>query len=155
MRQLGVDVMSRLVRGASDEQLERRFGSELAQRAIFTGMARQFEPKFAYGFEGDIAYELAHHVKRDPAQPAEPAASALGKPPSRWTVRVRDGSASALPGIDGSPAITFKLSIPDFARLVAEEVEPQELLFSGRFDVQGDLTLATRVPEMFGAPPQF
>jgi alkanesulfonate monooxygenase SsuD/methylene tetrahydromethanopterin reductase-like flavin-dependent oxidoreductase (luciferase family) len=141
VRQLGVDLMGRLVRGASDEQLERRFGSDLAQRAIFSGMARQFEPKFAYGFEGDIAYELAHHGN--------------GKPPSKWTVRVRDGSASAVPGIDGSPAITFKLSVPDFARVLAEEVEPQELMFSGRFDVEGDLALATRVPEMFGAPPQF
>jgi alkanesulfonate monooxygenase SsuD/methylene tetrahydromethanopterin reductase-like flavin-dependent oxidoreductase (luciferase family) len=140
LRDLGVAGISRLVRGASDEQLERRFGSQLAQRAIFSGMARQFEPKFAYGFEGDIAYELAHRN---------------GKPPSRWTVRVRDGEASAIPGIEGSPAITFRLSVPDFVRLIAEEVEPQELLFSGRFDVDGDLTLATRVPEMFGAPPQF
>jgi len=137
----GQEAVARLVRGASDAQLERRFGSDLAQRAIFTGMARQFEPKLAFGFEGDIAYELAHHNN--------------GKPPSRWTVRVRDGSASAVPGVDGSPAVTFKLSVPDFARLLAEEVEPQELLFEGRFDVEGDLTLATRVPEMFGAPPQF
>ncbi len=117
----GQEALARLVRGASDEQLERRFGSDLAQRAIFTGMARQFEPKFAFGFEGDIAYELSHHGN--------------GKAPSRWTVRVRDGAATAVPGVDGSPAVTFKLSIPDFARLIAEEVEPQELLFSGRFDV--------------------
>jgi alkanesulfonate monooxygenase SsuD/methylene tetrahydromethanopterin reductase-like flavin-dependent oxidoreductase (luciferase family)/predicted lipid carrier protein YhbT len=141
LRALGQRAMSRLVRGASDEQLERRFGSDLAQRAIFTGMARQFEPKFAHGFEGDIAYELSHHGN--------------GKPPSRWTVRVRDGAASVVVGIDGSPAITFKLSVPDFARLVAEEVDPQELLFAGRFGIEGDLGLATRVPEMFGAPPQF
>jgi alkanesulfonate monooxygenase SsuD/methylene tetrahydromethanopterin reductase-like flavin-dependent oxidoreductase (luciferase family) len=137
----GQEALARLVRGASDEQLERRFGSDLAQRAIFTGMARQFEPKFAFGFEGDIAYELSHHGN--------------GKAASRWTVRVRDGAATVVPGVDGSPAVTFKLSIPDFARLIAEEVEPQELLFSGRFDVAGDLTLATRVPEMFGAPPRF
>jgi hypothetical protein len=68
---------------------------------------------------------------------------------------VRDGAAAAIPGVEGTPAITFKLSVPDFARLIAEEIEPQELLFSGRFGVDGDLTLATRVPEMFGAPPQF
>ena len=43
-------------------------------------MARQFEPKLAFGFEGDIAYELAHHGN--------------GKAPSRWTVRVRDGAAT-------------------------------------------------------------
>jgi alkanesulfonate monooxygenase SsuD/methylene tetrahydromethanopterin reductase-like flavin-dependent oxidoreductase (luciferase family) len=141
LRDLSQAAMARLVRGASDEQLERRFGSDLVQRAIFTGMARQFEPKFAFGFEGDIAYELSHHGN--------------GKRPSHWTVRVRDGSATVVSGSEGSPAIVFRLSVPDFARLVAEEVEPQELLFSGRFDVEGDLTLATRVPEMFGAPPQF
>ena len=40
-------------------------------------------------------------------------------------------------GIGNSPAITFRLSVPDFARLVAEQADPQELLFSGRFDVEG------------------
>jgi alkanesulfonate monooxygenase SsuD/methylene tetrahydromethanopterin reductase-like flavin-dependent oxidoreductase (luciferase family) len=140
LRNLGQEALARLVRGASDEQLEGRFGNDIAQRAIFTGMARQFEPKFAFGFEGDIAYELRHDN---------------GKPPSRWTVRVSDGSARAVPGAAGSPAITFRLSVPDFARLLVEEVEPQELLFSGRFEVEGDLTLATRVPEMFGAAPRF
>jgi hypothetical protein len=28
-------------------------------------------------------------------------------------------------------------------------------LHSGRFHVEGDVSLATRVPEMFGAPPRF
>ena len=36
--------------------------------------------------------------------------------------------------------MTFKLSVADFARLAAEEVDPQELLFGGRFDIEGDLT---------------
>jgi hypothetical protein len=141
LRRGGQEALARLVRGATDEQLERRFGSELAQRAIFTGMARQFEPKLAFGFEGDLAYELRR--------------AGDGAEPSRWTLRVRDGSAAALPGVDGTPAVTFKLLVSDFARLIAEEVEPQELLFSGRFEVEGDLALAARVPEMFGAPQRF
>jgi len=141
LRRGGQEAMARLVRGASDEQLERRFGSDLAQRAIFSGMARQFEPKFAFGFEGDIAYELEH--------------VAGGRPPSRWTIRVKDDDATVMPGVNGEPKVTFKLTVPDFARVVTEQVDPQELLFSGRFDVDGDLTLATRVPEMFGAAPRF
>jgi alkanesulfonate monooxygenase SsuD/methylene tetrahydromethanopterin reductase-like flavin-dependent oxidoreductase (luciferase family) len=141
LRRAGQEALARLVRGASDAQLERRFGSELAQRAIFTGMARQFEPKFAFGFEGDIAYELTHEGN--------------GKARSRWTVQVRDGAAAAVPGASDAARITFRLSVPDFVRLIAEEVDPQDLLFSGRFNVEGDLALATRVPEMFGAPPQF
>ena len=54
----GKQGFKRLVRGASDAQLERRFGNAVAQRALFSGMARQFDPKFAFGFEGDIVYEL-------------------------------------------------------------------------------------------------
>jgi alkanesulfonate monooxygenase SsuD/methylene tetrahydromethanopterin reductase-like flavin-dependent oxidoreductase (luciferase family) len=141
LQRRGQEALARLVQGASDDQLERRFGSRLAQRAIFTGMARQFEPKFAFGFEGDIAYELAHHGN--------------SKPPAHWTIRVQDGGATALPGLNGVPAVTFRLTIPDFARLVAEEIDPQELLFAGRFEIDGDLTLAARVPEMFGAAPRF
>ena len=49
----------------------------------------------------------------------------------------------------------LKLSIPDFARLIAEEVDPQELLFGGRFYVEGDFQVASRLSEMFGGPPQF
>jgi alkanesulfonate monooxygenase SsuD/methylene tetrahydromethanopterin reductase-like flavin-dependent oxidoreductase (luciferase family) len=136
----GQGAVARLVRGASDEQLERRFGNQLAQRAIFTGMARQFDPKFAFGFEGDIAYELTYHGN--------------SRPPERWTVRVKETSATAFPG-GGDAAVTLRLSIPDFARLVAEEVDPQELLFGGRFHVEGDYTVAARLSEMFGGPPAF
>ena len=141
LQRRGQEALARFVRGASDEQLERRFGNQVAQRAIFTGMARQFEPKLAFGFEGDIAYELAHHGD--------------SKPPARWTVRVRDDGASVLSGVAGAPAVTFRLSVPDFARLIAEEVDPQELLFAGRFEISVDLGLAMRVPEMFGAPARF
>ena len=137
----GQEALARLVRGASDEQLERRFGNQLAQRAIFTGMARQFDPKFAFGFEGDIVYELAHHGN--------------GAAPERWTVRVKGDRAVAIPGADGDPAVTLRLSIPDFVRLASEEVEPQELLFANRFGVEGDLQVASRISEMFGGPPQF
>jgi len=137
----GQEAVARLVRGASDEQLERRFGNALAQRAIFSGMARQFDPRFAFGFEGDVAYELLHHGD--------------AQPPARWTVRVKDDRASAVPGADRAPAVKIRVSIPDFARLVAEEVDPQELLFSGRFHVEGDLQVASRLSEMFGGPPRF
>jgi alkanesulfonate monooxygenase SsuD/methylene tetrahydromethanopterin reductase-like flavin-dependent oxidoreductase (luciferase family) len=141
LRTSGQEALARLVRGKSDRQLERRFGADRVQRLIFQGMARQFEPRFAFGFEGDIAYVLAHQAN--------------GRPPSRWTVRVENGGARVLPGVNASPAITFTLSVPDWARLIAEEADPQELLFTGRFDVEGDLALATRVPEMFGAAPRF
>ena len=141
LQRRGQEALARVVRGATDEQLERRFGNPLVQRALLAGIARQFEPKLAFGFEGDIAYELAHHGN--------------SKPPARWTVRIQDAGATVLPGLDGTPAVTFRVSVPDFARLVAEEVDPQQLLFAGRFEIEGDIALAMRVPEMFGAPSRF
>jgi alkanesulfonate monooxygenase SsuD/methylene tetrahydromethanopterin reductase-like flavin-dependent oxidoreductase (luciferase family) len=137
----GQQAVARLVRGASDEQLERRFGNQVAQRAIFTGMARQFDPNFAFGFEGDILYELEHHGNT--------------RPPECWIIHVEKDHARAIPGRNGDPAVKLRLSIPDFARLVAEEVNPQELFFNGRFYVEGDFQVISRLPEMFGQPPQF
>jgi alkanesulfonate monooxygenase SsuD/methylene tetrahydromethanopterin reductase-like flavin-dependent oxidoreductase (luciferase family) len=141
LQKQGLEVLKRLVRGATDEQLERRFGSQIAQRALFTGMASQFDPNFAFGFEGDIVYELSHPGN--------------GKAPDRWTVRVEDGSAEAIPGSDRLPAVTFRLSLPDFVRLAAEEADPQELIFTERFGIEGDLHVASQTAEMFGGPARF
>jgi len=137
----GQEALARFVRGASDQQLERRFGNQVAQRAIFTGMARQFDPQFAFGFEGDILYELDHHGNR--------------KPPACWTIHIEDSRARAIPGAGADPAVRLKLSIPDFVRLIANEVNPQELFFDDRFQVEGDFQVIARLPEMFGQPPQF
>ncbi len=141
LQKQGQEALKRFVRGASDDQLDRRFGNSLAQRALFTGMARQFDPKFAFGFEGDIVYELSHGDN--------------GRVPDRWTVRVKGDSAEAIQGGNGEAAVTFKLSVADFARLAAEEADPQELIFSGRFDIEGDFHIAGQTQEMFGGPSRF
>ena len=138
---LGKETLGRLVRGASDSQLEKRFGNSVAQRALFTGMARQFDPKFAFGFEGDIVYELTHVGN--------------GRAPDRWTIRVSGESAEVLPGANGEAAVTLRLSVPDFARLAAEEIDPQELIFSDRFGIEGDFGVAGKLQEMFGGPARF
>jgi alkanesulfonate monooxygenase SsuD/methylene tetrahydromethanopterin reductase-like flavin-dependent oxidoreductase (luciferase family) len=141
-RRRGQELLARFVSGASDEQLERRFGNQIAQRAIFSGMARQFDPKFAFGFEGDIRYELRHHADG-------------ARPPDRWTVRIRGEKAEVEQGGDGQPAVTVRLPIPDFARLVAEVADPAELFFSGRLEVEGDFQVASRLAEMFGGRSRF
>jgi Luciferase-like monooxygenase/SCP-2 sterol transfer family len=144
LEQRGQAALARSVRGASDRKLERRFGNRLVQRGMFTGMARRFRPISGYAFEGDVLYVLDHAV--DGAAPREPA---------RWTIRIRDGKAKAIEGDSPDPAVTLRVSIPDFARIAAEEVRPPELFFSGRLSVEGNFEIASRLPEMFGAPSPF
>ncbi len=134
--------VGRLVRRARPEQLERYFGAQLAQRLIFEGMARQFEPKFARGFEGDIVYELAHVTDGAVA-------------PDRWTVRVEGDRARAIPGGSENPALTLRFALPDFARVLTGEVQVPELLFNDRLDMEGDMEVAGRLPEMFGQTGTF
>jgi hypothetical protein len=143
LEQQGQAALARVVHGASDRQLERRFGNRVVQRAMFTGMARRFRPISGYEFEGDVLYVLDH---ADGAAPREPA---------RWTIRIRDGSARAIPGGSPDPAVTLRVSVPDFVRIAAEEVRPPELFFSGRLSVEGNFEVASRLPEMFGAPSPF
>ena len=140
----GRAIFSRFVRGASERQLERRFGRRAVQRAIFTGMARQFVPDQAHGFEGDIMYVLERGT--DGAAP---------HPPDHWTIRIEGDRASAIPSASPDPAVTLRLSLPDFIRVAADEVKPPELFFSERLKLEGDFEVAARLAEMFGQPTNF
>jgi hypothetical protein len=140
----GRAVFSRFVHGASERQLERRFGRRPVQRAIFTGMARQFVPDQAHGFEGDIMYVLERGT--DGAAP---------HPPDHWTIRIEGEHAQAIPSQSPDPAVTLRMSLPDFIRVAADEVKPPELFFSERLKIEGDFEVAARLAEMFGQPTTF
>jgi alkanesulfonate monooxygenase SsuD/methylene tetrahydromethanopterin reductase-like flavin-dependent oxidoreductase (luciferase family) len=144
LQRQGQEAVAHFVRGASDEQLERRFGNQLAQRAIFTGMARQFDPKLANGFEGDITYELEHHV--DGGSPRQP---------ERWTIQIRGEKATVVPAGSDDPAVTLRFTIPDFARVIADDVHVTKLLLEGRLRISGDFAVASRLSEMFGGPSNY
>jgi putative sterol carrier protein len=130
-------IFARLVDGASDAKLERRFGSRLMQRVIFTAMAARFNPKAANGFEGRIAYELAR-----PATEASPL---------RWTIDVSGPRARASRGARDGAAVTLRLPLADFIRIGAGTIDPATPVLQGRASFQGDFGLVVRIPEMFRA----
>jgi hypothetical protein len=122
-----------LVRGRSDEQLHRFFDRGPGLPIIFKGMERSFVPEATHGFEGEIAYELSG---RDG--------------PQSWTLRIGDGRAAVRRGAAAEPALTLRTSVPDFVRLAAREAFAPKLLLEGDLELEGDFTLAGRLPEMFG-----
>jgi putative sterol carrier protein len=130
-------LLARIVGSWSDVQVERRFGSNLGQRAIFGGMARSFVPGAAAGFAGELEYELSR--------------PATGAPPIRWTIEIADGRAGARPGAAVRPRLSVSMSLPDFMRVATGSADAVVLVLSGRASVRGDFGLAARLPEMFGA----
>jgi predicted lipid carrier protein YhbT len=136
--------VARVTRGHPDEHLLRLFGSTLAQRAILTATVAAFRPSMALGFEGEIVFELL------------PAASGHGPDTSEWwTIEVRDGGASLHHRRGADPAATLRLGIPDLVRLVSGELDPLTAIVDWRVVVEGDVLVASRLTEMFGAvePP--
>ena len=136
-RERAVGLFAPLLRGASDATVERRFGSPLAQKTMFAGMVRGFEPDAAAGFQGLIVYELER-----PATAAETLA---------WTIEVLDGRATARQGTAAGAALTLRFRLADFVRIAAGTIDPATPLLASRASFEGDFALAARLPEMFGA----
>jgi predicted lipid carrier protein YhbT len=132
-------VVNLLVRDKTDEELEKRFGSARVQKMIFTGMARGFRPDLANGFEGKIGFELARYS----ATSGFPDVDA-------WTIVVQGDDATAQPGYVEAPAMTVRTSLPDFCRLIAEELDPVTAVYDRRIRIEGDFLLALRLAELFG-----
>jgi len=134
-------LLARAVDGASDATVERRFGSEIAQRTVFMGITRAFEPDASGGFQGRLVYELAR--------------PASGASPSEWTIEVLDGTARARPGAADDPALTVRFNLSDFVRIAAGTMDPSVPVLADRVSFEGDFALAARLPEMFGAPSPY
>lgn len=140
-RQRAIKLLQRAVDGADDAAVERRFGSRLIQRAMFSAMVAAFEPDAAGGFRGRVVYELQR--------------PATGATPVRWTIEVLDGRAAAHPGGSEDAALTLRFRLSDFMRIAAGTVDPAEPLLRNRASFEGDFALAARLPEMFGAPSPY
>ena len=133
--------LASFVRARPDDAIERRMGSAAVQGAIFRAMARSFEPKMAYGFEGEIEFELT--------------TPSSGGESRRWTIAVNDGRAAARPGPANDARVAIRVGVADFMRLTAGEANGATLLLEGRLELAGDFAIAPRLAEMFGGPSPY
>ncbi len=124
-----------LVGRSSDRTLERLFGGRAAQRAVFTRMTGRFDPARAGGFDGIIRYDLG---MSDGTRRC-------------WDIRVQDGKARAGQGGGGAAALTIRVPLIDFIKVITEGGSFLPLITDGTMTLDGDLGLAGRMAEMFGA----
>lgn len=133
----GRNAIGRMVSGSTDEELERRFESVVAQRALLTGMAQGFQPRMALGFEGGIEIGLARS-RNDPDE-------------VRWWVLVVSGRRAALrSGRTDSPAVTIETDVATFLRLFRGDLNPLTAWLGSAVSISGDITLGPRLLELFG-----
>lgn len=121
----------------SESTVERWLGSRPALWAIFTFLARSYNPRAASGFEGCLVYELAR--------------KATGAPPAIWRIEVSDGRARTRRGACSEPKLTLSLGLVDFLRVGVGALDPAALILQGRGTFHGPLDLAVTLPEMFAA----
>lgn len=136
MRERVRPLLAGLLDRLGERGVERWLGSRLALRAIFTTVARSYDPGAGAGFEGCLVYEL-----RRPAS---------GAPPAVWTIEVSRERARARPGAAPGAQLTLRLALADFLAIGAGTLEPAAVVLQGRGSFQGPLELAVRLPEMFG-----
>jgi putative sterol carrier protein len=132
----GEAAVAGFVRRSDDRRLERTVGSDPGLRIVFGGMTRRFRRDKAAGFRGDIQYDLR---------------SSRGRP-RPWVVSIDGERATARPGRSPDPKLTIGIELADFARLIVRELDPARALVDGRLQLEGDVTVAMRLGEMFGEP---
>jgi alkanesulfonate monooxygenase SsuD/methylene tetrahydromethanopterin reductase-like flavin-dependent oxidoreductase (luciferase family) len=124
----------RLAGRASGPAIERVFGKPSAQRALFGVMARGFDPRKAGGFRGSVVYELslADGTRR------------------AWTIKVGDSRARVREGAAAGAAVVIRLPLADFVKIITNAEPFYPLILDGRMKMEGDLSVAFRLAEMFG-----
>ncbi|MEA2385784.1 MAG: hypothetical protein QOH72_5755 [Solirubrobacteraceae bacterium] len=132
----GEQAFQAFVRRASDERLEATAGSDRGLKVVFAAMAQAYEPDKAHGFAGELQYDL---TRRDGEV-------------VHWTVHVGPQRATTRPGAATAPALTLKMTVADFLRMAASDLDAGRALLTGRLDLAGDFALAQRLGEMFGQP---
>jgi alkanesulfonate monooxygenase SsuD/methylene tetrahydromethanopterin reductase-like flavin-dependent oxidoreductase (luciferase family) len=135
LRGRGQAGLRRVIGRASDPRLEQIFGSSQAQRAVFGMMTRQFDPAKATGFDGAIVYDLG-------------LADGTRRP---WSIEIHDGHAQVRPGGSAGAALTVSVPLADFIRVLTTSGSFYPLILDGRMTMEGDLALANRMAEIFGA----
>jgi alkanesulfonate monooxygenase SsuD/methylene tetrahydromethanopterin reductase-like flavin-dependent oxidoreductase (luciferase family) len=119
---------------ASNERIEQVLGGAAAQRALFAVIASGFDADHAAGFAGRIVYELG---------------MSDGSHRS-WTIEVQGRRATARRGSAAGAALTIRVPLADFVRVSADAGSFLPLILDGRLTMDGDLSLANRLADMFG-----
>src|SRR5262249_18973915 len=125
-----------LLRGRTDAQLDRFFGTRAAQSLVFRGMQRAFRQ----GPSDAVVGTLQYHVQ-----------SRAGT--HNWVVRAAGGQLVARPGRAQRADAPLRMGAATFARIAAGQQTAGSAAMQGQLNIEGDLALVARLGAALGQPP--
>jgi len=117
----------------TDKEAKVTNGPELD--AIFQGMQSRFRPDAARGVDATVQWLIKDGDEEKP-----------------YALTIKDGAFSWEQGQTESPTVTLATDRDSFTALMSGQAQGAALYMSGKLRIQGDLMLAQRMGQFFGAP---
>lgn len=128
-------ILTEAVKGKSDEEItqfvETMGGAATVLEMTFEGMKAALIPDKAQ--DCVIGYELTE-----------------GDTTHSYAVTVKDKEASYEKRDPSDARVTLGLTLPDYLRLIAGELDGMQAFMQGKLKLKGDMMFAQQVPQMFG-----
>lgn len=100
-------------------------------REIFEKMPAAFRPERAGNIQGVVQLELT------------------GEGGGNWIIRVYDGQITIDEGRVSSADLTLGMAASDYVAITRGELNPVNAFMAKKIEVQGNITMAMKFPEMF------
>ncbi len=101
-------------------------------RQLVESMPKYFRPEKAEGVNAVIQYHLT------------------GEGGGDWVVRIADGTCTVEEGVAENPTLTLKMDANDYVDLITGKLDGMTAFMTGKLQLEGDFTLATRLQSFFG-----
>ena len=128
--------LGELVEGRSDEEINQTVeavGTDAALDQIFAAMQERFLPDKAAGQSAVIGWEIT-------------APDGVRK----YQVKVDNGTCAVTKDGTDAARVTLGLSLPDFMRFIAGQLDGMQAFMSGKLKLQGDMMFAQALQAWFG-----
>jgi putative sterol carrier protein len=103
-------------------------------KAIFDGMAANFQPDKAAGVSAVIQYDIT------------------GDGGGAWNAVIEDGTCSINEGAHDAPKMTLTMDAQDWIDMITGTLDGQQAFMTGKLKIKGDMSLAMKMGQFF-APP--
>ena len=130
------DQLGELIEGRSDEEINTAMaaiGVDNVLDQVFAAMQERFQPDRAGGQSAVIGWEI---TAPDGAH--------------NYRVKVENGACSVEKGAEGGTRVTLGLTLPDFMRFIAGQLDGMQAFMSGKLKLTGDMMFAQTLQSWFG-----